>query len=115
MPRVKESSIQKTSYQATLYVTSLAADQVSPADLLAYVRGRWTAEALHWVRDVVFAEDASHVRTGNAARVMASIRNMVISPLRASGVANIAVALRYNARKDRQALNYLGLLTSKNE
>lgn len=104
----------KTSYQAMLYVTSLTADQASPADLLAYVRGHWTVESLHWVRDVVFAEDGSHVRTGNASRVMATIRNVVISLLRAAGTTNIAAALRHNARKDRRVLKYLGLFTSKN-
>jgi predicted transposase YbfD/YdcC len=104
----------KTSYQAMLYVTSLTADQASPADLLAYVRGHWTVESLHWVRDVVFAEDASQVRTGNAPRVMATLRNAVISLLRIAGTTNIAAALRHNARKDRRVLKYLGLLTSKN-
>lgn len=104
----------KTSYQAMLYVTSLTADQASPADLLAYVRGHWTVESLHWIRDVVFAEDASHIRAGTASRVMATIRNTVISLLRATGVTNIAAALRHNARKDRRVLKYLGLLTSKN-
>lgn len=97
-----------------LYVTSLTADQASPADLLAYVRGHWTVESLHWIRDVVFAEDASHIRAGTASRVMATIRNTVISLLRATGVTNIAAALRHNARKDRRVLKYLGLLTSKN-
>jgi predicted transposase YbfD/YdcC len=105
----------KTSYQAMLYVTSLTADQASAADLLAYVRGHWTVEALHWIRDVTFAEDASHARTGNAPRVMATIRNTVISLLRATGTTNIAAALRHNARKDRRVLKHLGLPTSKNE
>ena len=72
-------------------------------------------EALHWVTDVTFAEDASHVRTGNASRVMASIRNTVVSLLRAAGVTNIAAALRHDARKDRRVLQHLGLPTSKNE
>lgn len=105
----------KTSYQAMLYVTSLTAEQASPADLLAYVRGHWTVESLHWVRDVTFAEDASHIRTGNASRVMATIRNTVISLLRIAGITNIAAALRHNARKDRRVLKYLGLLSSKND
>lgn len=71
-------------------------------------------EALHWIRDVVYAEDASRVRTGNAPRVMASLRNVAISLLRASGVTNIAAALRHNARKDRRVLKQLGILTSTN-
>jgi predicted transposase YbfD/YdcC len=103
-----------TTYQAMLYVTSLTEDQASPADLLASVRGHWTVEALHWVRDVVYAEDASHVRTGNAPRVMATLRNVSISLLRLAGVTNIAAALRHNARKDRRILKHLDMLTSTN-
>lgn len=98
-----------TTYQAMLYVTSLTEEQASPADLLAYVRGHWTVEALHWVRDVVYAEDASRVRTGNAPRVMAALRNASISLLRLAGVTNIAAALRHNARKNRRILKLLAL------
>jgi predicted transposase YbfD/YdcC len=54
----------RTSYQAMLYVTSLDADQASPVDLLAYVRGHWSIEVLHWIRDVTYREDASHARPG---------------------------------------------------
>jgi hypothetical protein len=36
--------------EAVLYVTSLDAAQASPADLLAYARGHWTIEHLHWLR-----------------------------------------------------------------
>lgn len=35
----------KTTYQAVLYVTSLTAQQATPADLLAYVRGHWTVDS----------------------------------------------------------------------
>jgi predicted transposase YbfD/YdcC len=104
----------QTTYQAMLYVTSLTEEQASPADLLAYVRGHWTVETLHWVRDVVYAEDASQVRTGNAPRVMATLRNVSISLLRHAGVTNIAAALRHNARKDRRILKHLGMPTSTN-
>ena len=104
----------QTTYQAMLYVTSLTEQQASPADLLAYVRGHWTVEALHWVRDVVYAEDASRVRTGNAPRVMATLRNVSISLLRLANVTNITAALRHNARKDRRILKHLDMLTSAN-
>jgi len=100
----------RTSYQAMLYVTSLTADQASPADLLAYVRGHWSVEVLHWIRDVTYREDASHVHTGNAPRVLATLRNTAVSLLRISGVTNIAAALRHNARKNRRVLKRLGLL-----
>jgi predicted transposase YbfD/YdcC len=100
----------QTTYQAVLYVTSLTAELASPADLLAYVRAHWTIEnRVHWVRDVTFGEDASKVRTGNAPRVMATFRNLVISLLRLAGYTNIAAALRYNAGDNRRVLNHLEL------
>jgi len=100
----------QTSYESVLYVTSLSADQASPADLLAYVRAHWTIEnRVHWVRDVTLGEDASRVRTGNAPRVMAALRNLVISLLRLDGATNIAGALRYNAGKNRRVLKHLEL------
>jgi hypothetical protein len=42
-------------------------------------------ERAHWVRDVTYREDHSRVRTGNAPRVMASLRNLTISALRLAG------------------------------
>jgi predicted transposase YbfD/YdcC len=100
----------QTSYQAMLYVTSLTAKQADPADLLAYVRQHWGIEVLHWVRDVTFREDASRIRTGNTPRVMATLRNAVVSLLRIHDTTNIAAALRYNARKNRRILKLLELL-----
>jgi len=46
-----------------------------PATLAAWVRGHQEIEnQLRWVRDVTYQEDKSLVRTGNAPRVMASLR-----------------------------------------
>jgi predicted transposase YbfD/YdcC len=53
-----------------------------PATLAAWARGHWEIEnRLHWVRDVTYQEDKSLVRTGNAPRVMASLRSLAISLL----------------------------------
>jgi hypothetical protein len=48
---------------------------------------------------VTFGEDASRIRTGKTPRVMATLRNVVVSLLRIHDTTNIAAALRYNARK----------------
>ena len=62
--------------------------------LADYVRGHWGIEnRLHWVRDVTFDEDRSQVRAGNAAHVMASLRNLAISVHRLAGATNIARTL----------------------
>ncbi|MDR7303510.1 transposase [Haloactinomyces albus] len=93
-------------------VTSLTATQASPTQLAAYIRRHWTVEnRVHWVRDVTFAEDVSQIRTGNAPRVMASLRNLTIGALRLAGHTNIAVGLRYAAREFTRPLQLLGLPT----
>jgi predicted transposase YbfD/YdcC len=94
----------------TVYaVTSLTAEQATPAQLARLVRDHWTIEALHHVRDTTFAEDASQLRTGNAPRAMATWRNLAIGALRAAGAKNIAAGLRRNARDPRRPLALLGL------
>src|ERR1035438_7225906 len=62
---------------------------------------------LHWVRDVTYQEDKSLVRTGNAPRVMASLRSLAISLLRLDGHANIAAANRHHARNPQRTLKLL--------
>ncbi len=94
----------------TVYaVTNLTAAQAHPARLADWIRGHWGIEALHHIRDVTFAEDACQVRTGNAPRAMASLRNLAIGILRAHGHGNIAAALRRNARDATRVLPLLGI------
>jgi predicted transposase YbfD/YdcC len=91
-------------------ITSLTPERAGPAQLAAHNRGHWTIEnGLHYVRDVTYGEDASQVRTGNAPRVMAGLRNLAISALRQAGATNIAKALRHNARDYRRPLKLLGI------
>lgn len=94
----------------TVYaITNLTATKASPADLADYIRGHWSIEALHHIRDVTYAEDASHVRTAAAPRAMASLRNLAIGTLRQAGHTNIAKALRHNARNAARPLRLLGI------
>jgi len=79
-----------------------------PVTLAAWVRGHWEIEnKLHWVRDVTYQEDKSLVRTGNAPRVMATLRSLAISLLRLDGHANIAAANRHHARDPQRTLKLL--------
>jgi len=58
----------------TVYgVTSLTSHQATSARRLERVRGHWQIEnQSHWVRDVTFDEDRSHVRCGHIPQVMAA-------------------------------------------
>ena len=86
-------------------ITSSNAD---PEVLAAWVRGHWEIEnRLHWVRDVTYQEDNSLVRTGNAPRVMATLRGIAISLLRLDGHKNIAAANRHHARGPQRTLKPL--------
>jgi predicted transposase YbfD/YdcC len=92
-----------------VYLITSADPMAAPPTLLAaWVQGHWSIEnGLHWVRDVTFDEDRSQVRTGQAARVMATLRNTVISLLRLAGWDNIAQALRHHARYPERPLKLL--------
>jgi predicted transposase YbfD/YdcC len=82
--------------------------RADPATLAAWVKGHWEIEnKLHWVRDVTYQEDKSLVRTGNAPRVMASLRSLAVSLLRLGGHDNIAAANRHHARDPQRTLKLL--------
>jgi predicted transposase YbfD/YdcC len=96
---------KKTTEVVYLITSDRDAD---PATLATWVRGHWHIEnKLHWVRDVTYQEDKSLVRTGNAPRVMASLRSLAISLLRLDGHANIAAANRHHARDPQRTLKLL--------
>ena len=98
-----------TRAEAVLYLTSLAEDQTTPEDLLAHVRGHWRVEHAHWLRDVIWKEDKSLIRTGNAPQVWSAIANLVISLFRIHGVTSYTAETRRCAQDPRRALQILDL------
>jgi predicted transposase YbfD/YdcC len=107
--RVWDQKTKKWRTVTVYAITSLTAVQAQPAELAQHIRGHWGIEALHHIRDVTYAEDASQVRTGNAPRAMASLRNLAVGILRHAGRSNIAQALRHNARDPLRPLTLLGI------
>ena len=95
---------------AVLGITSLDPGQAGAADLLAYLRGHWSIEVHHYVRDVVLGEDAS--RIAGAHQAMAAVRNTVTGILHLHQVPNVAAQLRACHRDPYQLpLYFLGLIT----
>lgn len=93
---------------AVLGITNLTPAQADPAALAAYVKGHWSVESLHWLRDAVFGEDDN--RTTSAARAMTALRNLVIGLCRLTGITRISRQLRHNSRDPyRRPLVLLGL------
>ena len=86
---------KRWSTETAYAVTDLTAEQATAAELAGWLRGHWTIEnSAHWIRDVVFGEDASKVRTRNAPAVLAALRDIVRTALRKAGWANTASARR---------------------
>ncbi|MBM7439287.1 ISAs1 family transposase [Streptomyces sp. HB132] len=94
----------RESREKVYAVTSLDAHETTPAHLAAAVRGHWTVEDLHHVRDVTYAEDTSIIRTGTAPRVMATFRNLAVGLFKVLGAANIAKTTRAIRDQPERAL-----------
>ena len=59
--------------------STLTAERLAPA-----IRDHWSIEnSLHWVMDMIFRDDDSRVRTGNAPANLAAIRHMAHNLIRA--------------------------------
>jgi predicted transposase YbfD/YdcC len=90
----------KKTVEVVYVITSADHRAAPPPVLAAWVQGHWGIEnRAHWVRDVVYDEDRSQVRTANGPQVMASLRNIAISLLRLAGATNIAASLRHHAAR----------------
>ena len=98
-----------TRAEAVLYITSLTAQEATPDDLLAHVRGHWRVEHAHWLRDVIWKEDKSLIRTGNGPQVWSAIINLVITLFRIHGVTSYTEETRLCAQDPRRALRLLDL------
>jgi hypothetical protein len=94
---------------AALGVASPGPDQASPADLARYVREQWSIESLHWIRDTLYQEDKSQIRTRSGPRIMAALRNLAIIALRLAGRTDITEATRWAARRMDRPFTILGL------
>ena len=98
----------KKTVEVVYLITSADYRAAPPAVLAAWVQGHWGIEnRAHWVRDVVYDEDRSQVRTGSAPQVMATLRNTAISLLRLSGATSIAAALRHHAARTQRPIALL--------
>jgi predicted transposase YbfD/YdcC len=101
---------RKWSTETVHAVTSLTPSEGQPAQIGAWIRGHWGIEnGLHWRRDVLWNEDHSQVRKGQAPRVMASLRNLAITIHRLAGQTNLSKATRAARNHPNRALKLAGI------
>jgi predicted transposase YbfD/YdcC len=83
---------------AALGVVSLSQQDADPARVGSLIRGHWAIEAMHWIRDTLYREDHSTVRTRSGPRTMAALRNLAIGAHRLAGRTDITEATRWAGR-----------------
>lgn len=96
---------------AILGVTSLDAHHGDPTTIAGAVRGQWSIESLHWIRDTLYREDNSRIHTRSGPRAMATLRNLAIGALRLAGRTDITEATRWATRNMQRPFTILGLTT----
>jgi predicted transposase YbfD/YdcC len=98
-------------HEETVYaVTSLRAEQADAPALLRLWQQHWGIEnQVHWVRDVVFGEDQSTTRTGQAPQVLAAFRNLALSLLHLWRGPQVTAAREYYATHLGVLFRHLGL------
>jgi Transposase len=94
---------------AALGVTNLPAEHATPERLASLVRNHWGIESLHWLRDTVYREDDSTVRTRSGPRVMAGLRNLAVGAHHLAGRRDITEASREAGRAMRRPFKILKL------
>ena len=85
----------KKYLQINHYISSLVSKAITFAE---GIRQHWGSEnRLHWVKDVIFGEDAAPFRNSNAATNWSIIRNIVINLARKGGYDSLTKAQRFLA------------------
>lgn len=96
-----------TRREVVFLITSRPPARADRAQLLAWIRGHWSVESRHWLRDVTFGEDRSRLRGGHAPQIMATLRNLCLTLIRRTGTTAIAPTRRAFASRPADALALL--------
>lgn len=85
----------KSYHQTNYYISSLV---TSACEFAQAIRSHWRIEnCLHWVKDVIFGEDAAPFGDYNAATNWSFIRNIAINIARMYGYVSLTKAERFLA------------------
>lgn len=103
---VIECASQRRRHEIVYGITSLNRAEADAARLLSISRAHWGIEnGLHYVRDVTFKEDATRMKSGTAAQVLAILNNLALGLIRRSGFDNAAEARRWFEARPKAALD----------
>jgi len=81
----------KISNEIVYYISNLEAEA---SEFNRGIRNHWLIESMHWIKDVVFKEDNSLIRKGNAPQNLTILRDFVLNILRLNGLNDITHSIR---------------------
>lgn len=81
----------KHSTEISFYISSR---KMSAKEYNIGIRNHWAVEAMHYVKDVTFGEDASLIRTKHAPTNFSIMRNISLNTLRREKYINFPQAIR---------------------
>lgn len=95
----------KVTQEVVYGLTSIPPEAGAPDQLLGLVRAHWHLEnRVHWRRDVTLGEDACQVKHGQAAQVLVTLNNVVLTLMDHLRVENVAAQMREFAARPIAAL-----------
>jgi predicted transposase YbfD/YdcC len=101
----------KRTVEVSYGILSLDASEVGARQVEALWRGHWTIEnRKHYVRDVTMGEDRNQMHSGEAPRVLATLRSGLIDLWRDRGWTSIADAIRECAASVQRTLTLIGAI-----
>lgn len=108
LERYRQPKQRPATLEVVYGITSLDAQNASPDDLLALIRRHWAIEnQLHYVRDVSLHEDACHLKSPHAQRIMAILNNLVVALLSRTPFSFLPDAQRFFSAHLSHALDLL--------
>lgn len=83
------------SWEETAYYISSLSAETKAKEFNEGISVHWAIEnSLHYVKDKTFMEDGCKIRTGDGAKNMSAIRNIIINIFRNNGFVNMAQSIR---------------------
>jgi predicted transposase YbfD/YdcC len=105
---VFEVTGDRISKEQALILTSRKAEEMTAADASWHTRRHWRIEnKSHYVRDMVWREDANQSYTGNGPHALASLRNLAAGLFRLKGENAIKETTGWICRDRMRALQFM--------
>lgn len=98
----------KVRHEIVHGVLSMRPDRADEKAVLGFLRGHWTVEALHHIRDVSWDEDRCRIRTGNGPQAMAALRNLAVGVIKTFVPGTVAHAHRLLMMNPDRLLDLVG-------